>query len=161
MERDFPQVTWDAAVAEECRRLVRLAIAEDLGDQHDWTTLALVPSGASGRAAVVSRQAGVVCGLRAAAIVLHEMDLAAEWLPQASDGQAIEPGQSVGEMAGSARTLLAAERTLLNALSSRPPARTPASTTPARPRPAGGGSKSTPWPAAADTTTAWACATRS
>lgn len=114
MERDFPQVTWDTAVADECRRLVRLAIAEDLGDQHDWTTLALVPSGAAGRAAVVSRQAGVACGLRAAEIVLHEMDLGAQWRPQASDGQAIAPGQCVGELEGSARTLLAAERTLLN-----------------------------------------------
>jgi nicotinate-nucleotide pyrophosphorylase (carboxylating) len=114
MERDFPQVTWDAAVAEECRRLARLAIAEDLGDQHDWTTLALVPSGASGRAAVVARQAGVICGLRAAEIVLHELDLAAQWIPAAADGQAVEPGQTVGELAGSARTLLAAERTLLN-----------------------------------------------
>jgi nicotinate-nucleotide pyrophosphorylase (carboxylating) len=114
MERDFPQVRWDAAVAEECRRLVRLAIAEDLGDQHDWTTLALVPSGTTGRAAVVSRQPGVACGLRAAEIALHEMDLQAEWLPRATDGEGLSPGQSLGEIAGSARTLLAAERTLLN-----------------------------------------------
>jgi len=114
MERDFPQVTWDATVADECRRLVRLAIAEDLGDQQDWTTLALVPSGAAGRAAVVSRQAGVACGIQAAAIVLHEMDLTAQWTAQVADGAAVQPGQMLGEIAGSARTLLVAERTLLN-----------------------------------------------
>jgi nicotinate-nucleotide pyrophosphorylase (carboxylating) len=114
MERDFPQVTWDAAVAEECRRLARLAIAEDLGDQHDWTTLALVPSGETGRAAVVSRQSGVICGLRAAEIAAHEMDLAAEWMARTADGQPVQPGQTVAELAASARTLLAAERILLN-----------------------------------------------
>src|SRR5690606_25587489 len=58
--KDFPQLQWDEAAEHDCRMLVRLAVAEDLERQQDWTTLALVPAEAVGRAALVARQAGVV-----------------------------------------------------------------------------------------------------
>ena len=65
MTKEFHQVTWDAQLQDDWRRLLELALDEDLGRQGDWTTNALVPEEAVGRAAVVMRQAGVVAGLPA------------------------------------------------------------------------------------------------
>ncbi|MEM9658938.1 MAG: nicotinate-nucleotide diphosphorylase (carboxylating), partial [Planctomycetota bacterium] len=60
---DFRQISWDPDVEESCRRIVRLAVLEDLGGQHDWTTVALTPEDRRGSAHVVARQAGVAAGL--------------------------------------------------------------------------------------------------
>jgi nicotinate-nucleotide pyrophosphorylase (carboxylating) len=112
--RDFQQIEWDAAVEEDCRQLVRLAVREDLERLYDWTTVALVGSDARGSAAVVARRPGVACGLRAAALVLAEMDAQVAWRPEVEDGAVMAAGTRVATIAGSARTLLTAERTLLN-----------------------------------------------
>jgi nicotinate-nucleotide pyrophosphorylase (carboxylating) len=92
-------------------------VREDLDRGHDWTTVALVPEGAKGKAAIVPRQAGVLAGLPAAQVALNEMDPQAAFTPLASDGAAVAPGQQVAVIEGSARSLLTCERTLLNLLS--------------------------------------------
>lgn len=112
----MPQVVWDDSLAETWRRLVQAALREDLGDEGDWTTQALVAEEARGRAAVVARQPGVVAGLPGVPIVLAETDPRLQWLPQAQDGHAVAPGARLGEIQGPARGLLAAERILLNLL---------------------------------------------
>jgi nicotinate-nucleotide pyrophosphorylase (carboxylating) len=68
--RDVQQIEWNEAVADECRRIVRVAKDEYLAGRCDWTTAALVPADAVGRAAVVMRQAGVVAGLPTAIAAL-------------------------------------------------------------------------------------------
>jgi nicotinate-nucleotide pyrophosphorylase (carboxylating) len=80
----------------------------------DWTTLALVPPGTDGAAAIVARKPGVVCGLRAARTALSEMDGALELTPSTSDGDDVAAGQTLATVAGPARSLLAGERVLLN-----------------------------------------------
>ncbi len=115
--RDFQQIKWNDAVAEECRRIVRAAKDEDLAGQCDWTTAAaLVPADAVGRAAVVTRQAGVVAGLPGARIALAEYDPNAKWSELAADGDAVSAGQRLAIIEGPARSLLTAERVLLNLL---------------------------------------------
>jgi nicotinate-nucleotide pyrophosphorylase (carboxylating) len=114
LPRDFHQLDWDAAIEDDLRQLVRLAVREDLGRQNDWTTVALVAPETEGRAVVVARGAGVVAGLRAAPILLDEMQAAIEWQPHISDGQQIEPGGHIAALRGSARDMLTCERPLLN-----------------------------------------------
>ena len=58
MPRDFHQLDWDAAIEDDLRQLVRLAVREDLGRQNDWTTVALVGPDTQGRAAIVARAVG-------------------------------------------------------------------------------------------------------
>lgn len=116
MHRDFQQIEWNAQVADDCRQIVRLAVREDLDRLYDWTTLALAPQGAQGRARVVARQAGVVAGLPAVELTVDEMQLDAVWTPRSADGSAVQAGDCVGEIAGVTRDLLTAERTLLNLL---------------------------------------------
>jgi nicotinate-nucleotide pyrophosphorylase (carboxylating) len=114
LRKDFQQIVWDADVEEDCRQIVRLAVREDLDRLFDWTTLALVPTGATARAAIVARQAGIACGLQAAKLALSEMDVTIEIAMQANDGDAISAGQTLATLSGPARSLLTSERILLN-----------------------------------------------
>jgi nicotinate-nucleotide pyrophosphorylase (carboxylating) len=116
MKRDFAQIAWDAAVEDDARQLIRLAVREDLDRQFDWTTVALVGPDTLGTANVVARKPGVVAGLPAAKLVLDEMDHRLTWRPAVEDGTAIEAGQTLATISGPARSLLAAERPLLNML---------------------------------------------
>lgn len=116
MKRDFPQLDWDAACADDCRQLVRLAVREDLADGYDWTTVSLVGEELTGRARIVSRQTGVLAGLRAAATAIDEMDTSLVLTPRMSDADSLAPGSVVAEIAGPSRQLLTAERIVLNLL---------------------------------------------
>lgn len=114
MKKEYTQFKWTPQVEEDCRRLVRLAVAEDLDRGHDWTTLALAPADANAAAHVVIRKPGVICGLEAGRTVLNEMSAKAEWHSLAKDGDDLKEGDFAARITGSARDLLTAERILLN-----------------------------------------------
>lgn len=114
--KDFSPVTWDDRLEEDCRTLIQLAIREDLDRLYDWTTVSLVPKDAQGRASIVARESGIVAGLPAAQLVLLEVDPKLEWESHVEDGQRLTPGDVVATISGSARSLLTAERTMLNLL---------------------------------------------
>ncbi len=116
MSRDFNQVPWDGVLEDDCRQLIRLAVREDLDRRFDVTTLALVDRDLTGRAAVMVRQAGIVCGLKAAQLTLEEMEIAATLEPHASDGDLVAAGTPIATISGTARDLLTSERLLLNLL---------------------------------------------
>jgi nicotinate-nucleotide pyrophosphorylase (carboxylating) len=116
MPTDFTQLEWNAAIEDDLRQIVRLAVREDLDRFHDWTTLALVGPDQQGRAAVVVRKPGVVAGLRALPIVIDEMHAAIDVEFTAADGHEVADGTAVATLAGSARDLLVCERPLLNLL---------------------------------------------
>jgi nicotinate-nucleotide pyrophosphorylase (carboxylating) len=112
--KDFTQIQWDERLEDDCRQIVRLAVREDLDRVYDWTTVALSAPDARGRVAVVTRQPGMIAGLRAARVALDEMEIPASWEPAVEDGQSVEAGQIVAEIAGNVRDLLTTERLLLN-----------------------------------------------
>ncbi len=114
MPSEFQQVQWDAALEDDCRALVRLAVREDLDRRFDVTTLALVAREVSGAAEVMARQPGTICGLRAAALALDEMEIMADWQPHVVDGDAVPASTPIATFSGSARDLLTAERLILN-----------------------------------------------
>ncbi len=113
--------TFNAVDIDEVRRLVDVALDEDLRLGPDVTTEATVPADAVGTARVVAREAGVIAGVPVAVEVLsvvagrlgvevtHEVLLA--------DGARVAPGEAVLAVTGPVRCLLTAERTLLNFLS--------------------------------------------
>ncbi len=113
-KKEFPQMAWSDAVADDCRQLVRLAIREDLDRSHDWTTVALAPAETRGHAALAARQSGTVAGLAAAQLALDEMNVAVAWNAAATDGQAVAKGDVLAELAGPVRQMLTAERLVLN-----------------------------------------------
>lgn len=116
MRGEFQQVEWGEPLAEQVRVLTRMAIAEDFGDQQDWTTTTLVPADARASATIAAREAGVLAGLPVIAIVLEQLGAEVEFTPQAHDGDSLSVGQAVGTLSGSAADLLMAERILLNFL---------------------------------------------
>lgn len=118
MTKEFAQIQWDSFVEDECRRMVRAAVLDDLERGQDWTTVSLVPMEAMGRANIVARADGVVAGLPAVQIVIDEMDSRIKLQPSDTvrDGLRVARGTVLATISGPARSLLTAERTLLNFL---------------------------------------------
>lgn len=116
MNKEFTQQSWNAALEDDCRQLVRLAVREDLDRGYDWTTVSLVPESAKAKAVVVARQPGVVAGVEVARTIIDELQLDVTWTTRVKDGSAIERQGVIAEIAGSARDMLTGERVILNVL---------------------------------------------
>ncbi len=96
--------------------IVARALAEDLGGRGDITTGAIVPAEATGRFRLVSRQAGVLAGVQAAAETFGQLDASIEVDWHEDDGDPLQPGTVIADIAGPAAGILTAERTALNFL---------------------------------------------
>ncbi|MAI91458.1 carboxylating nicotinate-nucleotide diphosphorylase [Ponticaulis sp.] len=94
--------------------IVRLALSEDLGRAGDLTTDATIPPETQMAVQIVGRKSGVIAGLDAASLALRMIDPSVKLDILTPDGGAVEPGQSVARLEGSARSILTAERTILN-----------------------------------------------
>lgn len=116
MQADFQTIHWDNATAEAARRLVRMALAEDLGGLGDVTSHSLIAPEGRGAAQFVVRESGVVAGLPILPLVAQEAeaDLIIQLL--ADDGQMVSSGDAVARVEGAALDLLTCERTMLNFL---------------------------------------------
>ena len=101
--------------SQEVRRLIRLAVEEDLG-AGDVTTASVVPGDVRARAVVVSRADGIVAGLPLIEKVADEFGSGVRVELKAKDGDAVRPGEALAIIEGPARVLLSAERTVLNFL---------------------------------------------
>lgn len=99
----------------EIRDVVRRAIEEDLGP-GDVTSLAIVPPDRVADGVFLAKTPLSVSGLDVAREVFAYVDATVEWRSLANDGDTCEPGQRLATVHGSARALLAAERTALNLL---------------------------------------------
>ena len=93
--------------------LIELAIAEDIGP-GDATSEATLPADLVLQGRIVAKEAGVLAGLPVAEAFFHRVEPTLEFVAHAADGQEVVPGELVAEVSGSARGLLAAERTALN-----------------------------------------------
>jgi nicotinate-nucleotide pyrophosphorylase (carboxylating) len=101
--------------AKALSEVVARALAEDLGE-GDVTSEAVVPAAARGRARIVQKEPGVVYGLAAAAEAFRQCGVE-RFEPLAAEGRSRgEVPADVARAEGSARSLLAAERTALNFL---------------------------------------------
>ena len=105
-----------AVPKEAFERVVAAALAEDLGDLGDITTLSIVPAPAKMTGVIRSREAGVIAGVEAIRLVLARLPDAASATIVAGDGTAVEAGGTIALLSGSARTLLTGERVILNLL---------------------------------------------
>lgn len=109
MPIEFPPL-----LAAEIERNVTAALNEDIGAGD--LTADLVPAGKTGRATVISREAGVLCGCAWFERCFTRLDSTAkiEWL--AGDGDRIQADQLLCRIEGDARALLSGERSALNFL---------------------------------------------
>lgn len=95
---------------------VERALAEDLGEAGDLTSLAVIPPELEAEAVVAARGEGVLAGLQVATEVFRRLDPAVRFEPCAADGERIAPGHVVARLRGPARAILSGERTALNFL---------------------------------------------
>ena len=96
--------------------IVRLALAEDLGRAGDLTTDATIKPGTQLTAHIRARKTGRLAGMDAATYALKLVDAGVSLQVEKNDGDAIGPGDTIAVMQGPARSILIAERTMLNFL---------------------------------------------
>ena len=96
-------------------QLIQIAIAEDIGE-GDVTSAYFVRSVASATANIVAREPGVFSGEDVISAVLHAVDPILEFHQVAAEGDSFENGAVLGSIQGSARSILTADRTVLNFL---------------------------------------------
>ena len=93
--------------------LLDLAFAEDIGD-GDHTTLSTIPADAKGKSKLLVKEEGILSGVAAAVATLHKLDPEIKVQVFIEDGTHVKPGDIAFTAEGSVRSLLIAERTLLN-----------------------------------------------
>ena len=114
--RRYTTNSFDRKEQDAARALIALAIQEDLNDAGDITSQLAISEDETARVAINARQAGIVCGLPVAAMVLREIDSSLKIEIETRDGTAVEAGGTIATVSGPTRELLIAERTVLNFL---------------------------------------------
>lgn len=100
----------------ELDEVVRRALAEDLGEAGDVTTKRIVRIDQPAKAKIIAKSPGVLAGGPVAEAVFHAIDrgVIVDW--RVREGEEVEAGTTVANVAGRARAILAAERVALNFL---------------------------------------------
>lgn len=93
--------------------LLDLAFAEDVGD-GDHTTLSTIPAEAQGKSRLLIKEEGILAGVEIARKVLEKVDPTLKMEVYIHDGTHVRPGDVAFTVEGSVRSLLIAERTMLN-----------------------------------------------
>jgi len=100
---------------KEIDAAISIALEEDTAG-GDATSEALIPPELAGKASVLVKEKGVLAGIDVAARVFQRVDPSLKIDVLIKDGTAIQPGDIAATVAGSAASLLKAERTALNFL---------------------------------------------
>src|ERR671919_2392077 len=104
-----------AVAVDTLERLAYAALAEDVGE-GDVTTEATIDADASGEAALVLKEPGVVCGLDVAEAVFRALDVELRFERLVEDGTLVGSATAVARVSGPLRAILTGERTALNYL---------------------------------------------
>ncbi len=97
------------------RPLIEMAIAEDLGTGDNTTDL-FFPENATATANIVSREEIVVCGMDLAREILRRYDERLKLRVHVNDSQSAHVGSKLATVEGPLRSMLSAERVMLNFL---------------------------------------------
>jgi nicotinate-nucleotide pyrophosphorylase (carboxylating) len=94
---------------------VTRSLAEDVGD-GDHSSLACIPAEAYGKARLLVKEAGVLAGVRVAKAIFSEVDNTLQVDVLLIDGSSVHPGDIVFYVSGLQRSILKAERLILNVM---------------------------------------------
>ncbi|MEW6401454.1 MAG: carboxylating nicotinate-nucleotide diphosphorylase [Chloroflexota bacterium] len=107
--------TSDVQLSEEILQSIRSALTEDIGP-GDATTNSIVPTEATMRGRILTKQSGVIAGLDVARAAFHLVDADVVFDARVDEGARVGNGQILALVSGRARSLLTVERTALNFL---------------------------------------------
>lgn len=97
--------------------LIELARNEDLGDDGgDITSQATIPPETAGIGELICRQGGILSGMAIVPAILNSYDPQLKLQKASPDSCAVSAGAAIGTVDGPLRTMLAAERVVLNFL---------------------------------------------
>lgn len=106
----------EAPPALAVERVVRNALAEDLGDAGDITTDATIAADATAMVRIVARKPGRIAGLVAARMAFRLLDPEIRIAVVVPDGRDAEAGATIAALDGRVRPILTGERVALNFL---------------------------------------------
>ena len=95
--------------------LIRLAFAEDVGG-GDHSTLCCIPENALGKSRLIIKEDGVLAGVEMAKLIFEYVDHNLKMTVFIQDGSDVKKGDIAFTVEGSIRSLLQAERVMLNAM---------------------------------------------
>ena len=93
--------------------IIEMALREDIGD-GDHSTLACIPLTAKGKAKMIAKKNGILCGVEVGERVFHLVDPSLKITRCIEDGSEIKVGDIIMLVEGCAGSILTAERTSLN-----------------------------------------------
>jgi nicotinate-nucleotide pyrophosphorylase (carboxylating) len=102
-------------LAPQILAAIHRALDEDIGP-GDATSLSIIPAAARMTGQIIAKEAGVIAGLDVAQAVYQTFDPEVEFQIFVDEGSRVENRQVLARAAGSARSLLTAERAALNFL---------------------------------------------
>lgn len=105
----------EAQFQAEIDRIIRTALQEDIGE-GDHSSLACIPAEARGRVKLLVKDEGVLAGVDFAQQVFAHMDADIQFEVLLKDGAQVKYGDIAFYAEGSSRSLLMAERLVLNAM---------------------------------------------
>lgn len=111
-----PARRWPPTAEAALQAVVAVALAEDVADTGDVTTLATVPAAAVADARVRTRSDGVVAGTAVLDAVWRAVDGRVGVHLAVRDGDRVAAGDELARVTGPARAVLTGERTALNLL---------------------------------------------
>lgn len=105
----------DLAELGELERIIATTLAEDLAS-GDLTSRLTVPASAQARGRILAKQRLCLCGGPVILRTFEQVDPTVEIELLRDEGELVEAGTEIARLAGSARSILAGERTALNLL---------------------------------------------
>jgi len=100
---------------EYIKKIIEIALREDVKDK-DITSELILPDDLKTKAFIISKEKGIICGLKIAKLVFQCVDKKIVFESLTKEGSEIYPGQKIAKIFGNAKKILLAERTALNFL---------------------------------------------
>ncbi|MEY2923733.1 MAG: hypothetical protein RLZZ337_273 [Bacteroidota bacterium] len=95
------------------KQLLDIAIAEDIGD-GDHSSLGAIDKGVQGKARLLVKDNGIICGIPLAKHIMHRIDDAVAFTQLIDEGANVKYGDIAFTVEGSVHSILQAERLMLN-----------------------------------------------
>ncbi len=94
-------------------RIIQQTLAEDIGD-GDHTSLATIPENATGKGRLLVKDNGIIAGVELATRIFNHVDSSLDIEVLIKDGEKIKVGDIAFYVTGRSRSILTAERLVLN-----------------------------------------------
>jgi nicotinate-nucleotide pyrophosphorylase (carboxylating) len=102
-------------LSADIHKIILLALKEDIGT-GDITTNSIVAKSTKAKATILAKQSGVISGLHVAELICKKIDKNISFKQKVKEGMHVSSSTIIAEADGNFRSLLTAERTVLNFL---------------------------------------------